>query len=85
MRRNGDVIAIEPRGIEQHLILHHRPAESGIVGHARHLLVFPLNHPVFVSFQFLRRPIRAFKHIAIDQPRRAGKRSERGRDAAWDK
>ena len=53
--RNGDVIAVKSRGIEQHLILHHRAAEAGIVRDSRHLLVLPLDDPVFVGLQFLRR------------------------------
>ena len=59
--RDGDVIAVEPRRIEQHLILHHRAAEAGIVRHARHLLVLALDHPIFDRFQFLRRAVGALQ------------------------
>ena len=75
--RHGDVIAVKPRRIEQHLVLHHRAAESGIVRHARHLLVFALDHPVFVGLQFLRRAVGTLDHVAVDQARRAGKRRQR--------
>src|SRR6202042_2368487 len=29
--RDGDVIAVEARGIEQHLVLHHRTAKAGVI------------------------------------------------------
>ncbi len=75
--RDGDVIAVEPRGIEQHLILHHGAAEAGIIGDAAHLLVLALDHPIFESFQFLRRAVGALQHVAVNQTRGAGKRRER--------
>src|ERR1700688_1981561 len=49
-----EVIAVEPRGIEQHLILHHRAAEARVVGHTRDALVDALDDPVLVCFQLLR-------------------------------
>ena len=52
--RHRDVIAIQARRIEKHLILHHRAAESRIVRHASHLLVLPLDHPILVSLELLR-------------------------------
>ena len=45
--RNGQVISIKPRGIEQYLVLHGRAAESGIVGHAMHRSVGSLDDPIF--------------------------------------
>src|SRR5271169_6169762 len=48
--RDGDVIAVEPRGVEQHLVLHHGAAKSGIIGDVAHLLVLALDHPSFESF-----------------------------------
>ncbi len=48
--RNCDVVSVEPCGIEQHLILHYRSAESGIIRDSAHLLVLPLDYPVFKRF-----------------------------------
>ena len=73
------MIPVEPRGIEQHLILHNGAAESGIIGHTAHLFVFALDHPIFKSFQFLRRAVRGFQHVAINKARRTGKGRERRR------
>ena len=66
-RRHGDVVGVKFRRIEQHLVLHHRATKAGIVRDARHLLVFALDHPVFVDLQFLRRAVRALDDIAIDE------------------
>ena len=65
--RHGDVIAVEPRRIEQHLILHHRAAEAGIIRDAGDLFVGALDHPVFESFQFLRGAVGTFNHVAVHQ------------------
>ena len=65
---HGDVIVVDLRGIEQHLILHHRAAEPGIVRHSGHRLIGPLDDPVFNRFQLLRAAIRAFQHVAIYEP-----------------
>src|SRR5277367_1382737 len=43
---DGQVIAVDARGVEQYLILHHRSAEAGVVGHAVDRTISPLNHPV---------------------------------------
>ena len=75
--RYRDVIAVQARRIEQHLVLHYRAAESGIVGDAANLFVLALDHPVFDRFQLLRRTVRAGEHIAIDQSRRTGQRRKR--------
>ncbi len=75
-RGHSDVVGVKPSGIEQHLILHHRAAETGIVCNARHLLVFALDDPVFVDLQFLRRAVRTLDDIAIDEPRGTGERRE---------
>ena len=64
--RQGNVVAVKLGGIEQHLVLHHRAAEAGIVGHAGHGLVGALDHPVFVGLQLLRSAVRALDHVAID-------------------
>ena len=44
--RHGQVVAVKPRGIEQHLVLHGGAAEAGIVRHAGHGLIGALDHPV---------------------------------------
>src|ERR1700733_507448 len=70
--RHCDVVAVEPCGIEQHLILHYSSAKSGVVRNSTHLLVLSLDHPVFERFQFLRRTVRTFQHVAIHKAGRAG-------------
>ena len=82
--RHGDVVGVESCRIEQHLILHHGAAETGVVRNARHLLVFALDHPVFVGLQFLRRAVGALDHVAIDQARGTRERRQRGRHARAD-
>src|SRR5579862_6666496 len=77
--RHGEVIPIEAGGIKQHLILHHRTAEAGVVGHALDGAIFALNHPVFEGLQFLGCAIGAFKNVAIDQAAGAEQRRH-GRD-----
>src|SRR5271156_5610637 len=47
---NRDVISVESCGIEQDLILHYGSAESGIIRDSAHLLVLPLDYPVFECF-----------------------------------
>src|SRR5271170_5723796 len=79
--RDGDVIAVEPRGIEQHLVLHHGAAKAGIIGDAADLFVLAFDHPIFESFQFLRGAIGTLQDVAINQARGAGERRESGRDA----
>ena len=65
--RNGQVVAINSRGIEQHLVLHGGAAESGIIGHTGDGPVSPLDHPVLKNFQFLRAAIGTLQHIPINQ------------------
>ncbi len=48
---DGEVKVVEPRGIEQHLIFHGRPAETRIVGNARDAAIGALDDPVFVGVQ----------------------------------
>ena len=74
--RHRDVVGVELCRIEQHLILHHSAAETGIVRDARHLLVLALNDPVFEDLQFLRGAVGALQHIAIDEPRWARERRQ---------
>ncbi len=79
--RHGHVIRVEFGRIEQHLILHHGAAKAGVVGYPGDLLVFPLDHPVFVDLQLLGRAVRALNDVAVDEARRAGERSQAGRHA----
>ena len=65
--RDGQVIPIDARRVEQHLILHHRSAEARVVRHAVNRTIGALNHPVFNGFQLLRSAIGTLQHIAIDQ------------------
>ena len=65
--RNGEVIAVKARGIEQHLILHDRAAEAGVVGDAVHGAVGAFDHPVLEGLQLLRSAVRALYNVAIDK------------------
>src|SRR5271154_4535080 len=47
---NRDVVAVESCGIEQDLILHYGSAKPGIIRDSAHLLVLPLDYPVFERF-----------------------------------
>src|ERR1700688_943742 len=73
-----EVIAVEPRGIEQHLILHHCAAEAGVVGHAGYTSIDSLDDPVFVCFQLLWRTVRAFQNVTVDKSAGAKKRGHAG-------
>ena len=66
--RHRDVVCVEPSRIEQHLVLHHRAPETGIVRDPGNLLVFALDDPIFVDLQLLRRAVRTLEYISIDQP-----------------
>ena len=79
--RDGQVVAVDARGIEQHLVLHHRPAETRVVGHARDGAVGAFDHPVFNRLQLLRRAIGALEHVAINQAAGAEQRRHAGSDA----
>jgi len=79
--RNGEVVAVEPRGVEQNLILHDRAAEAGVVGDAVHRAVRALDDPVLEGLQFLRASVRALDHVAVDEAARAEQRRHRRRDA----
>ena len=74
--RHGEVVAVDFGGIEQHLILHDRAAETGIVRDAGHGLVGALDHPVFIGLQLLRGAVRTLNHIAINQIGRARERRQ---------
>ena len=52
--RNREVVAVNAGGIEQHLVLHHRAAEAGVVGHAGNRAVGALDHPILDGLQLLR-------------------------------
>ncbi len=65
--RNGEVIAVDARRIEQHLILHGRAAEAGVVGNAGDGAIGTLDDPVFDGLQLLRSAVGAFEHVAIDE------------------
>jgi hypothetical protein len=64
---NGEVIVVEPRRVQQDVILHGGPAEAGIVRDARDAAVGANNNPIIESLQFLRRTIRAFQDVPIDE------------------
>ncbi len=65
--RNGEVIAVKARGIEQHLILHDRAAEAGVVGDAVHRAIGALDDPVLEGLQLLRAAVGALDNVAIDE------------------
>ncbi len=65
--RNGQVIAIDARRIEQDLILHGRSAEPRVVGYTGNRAIGPLHHPIFNRLQFLRTAIGTLQHVAIHQ------------------
>src|ERR1700730_17213428 len=73
-RRDGDVIAVNLGGIEQHLVLHYGAAKSRIVRHSRNRFISALNHPILEGLQLLGTAIRALDHVAINQARRAAER-----------
>src|ERR1017187_7928700 len=75
--RNRQVISINPRGIEQHLVLHGGAAETRIVGNTGNGAVRAFDHPIFDSLQFLRTAIGTFQHVAIDQAAGTKQRSHR--------
>ena len=68
------MIAVDACRIQQHLVLHHRAAETGIVGHAMHRTISPRYYPVFNRLQFLRTAVRTLQYIAIHQAARAEQR-----------
>ena len=74
--RDRQVVAIEPRRVEQHLILHLRAAEAGIVGDPGHGPVSALQYPVFKGFELLRRAVRTFQHVTVNQAARAEERRQ---------
>ena len=80
--RDGQVEVVEPRGIEQHVILHRRAAEAGVVGDAGDAAVGALDDPVFESVEFHRRAIGAVDDVAIDEAAGAEQRRHAWRDAA---
>ena len=44
--RNGQVISVDARRVEQHLVLHHRSTKTRVVGYAVHRSIGPLHHPI---------------------------------------
>ncbi len=78
---HGDVIAVNLRRIEQHLILHHGAAKPGIVGHSWYGFVGPFDDPVLNRFQFLGAAIRAFEHVTVNQAGRTEQRRQAGHHA----
>src|SRR5271170_902626 len=74
---NCQVVPVEASRVKQHLILHHRSAEPGVVSYAVDRTISSLDHPIFNRLQLLRAAVGAFKHVAIHQA--AG--AEQWRDA----
>jgi glycosyltransferase involved in cell wall biosynthesis len=42
----GQVISVDARRVEQHLVLHHRSTKTRVVGYAVHRSIGPLHHPI---------------------------------------
>ena len=61
------MVSVNPRRIEQHLVLHDSAPESRIVGYPGNRFVGSLNNPILNSFQFLRTAIWTFEDVAINQ------------------
>src|SRR5487761_726817 len=78
---HGEVIAVEFCGIEQHLILHHGAAETGIIRDARNRFIRALDDPVLIRHQFLRTAVGTLKHVAVHQVARARQWGHRRHDA----
>src|SRR5487761_194721 len=78
---HGEVIAVELRGIEQHLILHHGAAETRIIRDTRNGFIRALDDPVFIRLQFLWSAVGTLQHVAIDQIAWARQWGQRRRDA----
>ena len=64
---DGNMETVQTTRIEKNLVLHGRPAETGIIGDAGNAAVGALDDPVFEGVKFLRRAIGTFDHIAIDE------------------
>ncbi len=71
---DGNAVLQQFVRIEQHLVLHGRAAEAGVVGHALNGAVAAFEHPVLDVLQFLRRAVGALQNIAVDQAAGAEKR-----------
>ncbi len=81
--RNRQVISVHAGGIEQHLVLHDFPAQTGVVGHAGNGAVGALDHPVFNGLQLLRTAIGTLQHVAVHQAAGAEQRRHGGGHAGW--
>ena len=79
--RDAHAVGEQLVGVEQHLVLHGRAAQSGFVRHALDRTVLPVQHPVVDGLQFLRGPVGALEDIAVDQPARAEQRRHAGRQS----
>ena len=79
--RDGDVIAVDFGGIEQHLVLHGGAAETRIVGHAGDGFISPLDHPILEGLQLLGAAVGALDHVAINQARGTAERRHAGHDS----
>ena len=69
------------RRIEQHLILHRRTAEAGVVRDAGNGFVLALDHPILERLQLHRRAVGTFEHVAENQSRRREERRHARRDS----
>src|SRR5690242_16382376 len=78
---DGQVIAVEAGGIEQDVVLHGRPAETGVVGDAGNAAVGAGDDPIVVSVELGGSAIGAFENVAIDEAAGTEERGHAGRDA----
>src|SRR5579864_1086072 len=78
------VIAIDPRRIEQDLVLHHRPAKPRVVGNPMDRAVRPFNNPIFDRLQLLRAAVRTFENVPIHQAARTKQRSHCRSHTGWE-
>src|SRR5277367_651493 len=65
--RNGQVVSVDAGWVEQHLILHYRATEAGVVGYAVHGTIGALDYPILEGFKLLRRAVGTFEDVAIHQ------------------
>src|SRR5215467_9171656 len=72
---------VQARGIEGHLILHGRSAESGVVRDSGDAAIGALDNPILNRVKLLRRAVLAADCVAIDQAAGAEERRHAGRDA----
>ena len=77
---DGKVVVVEFYWIQEDVILHGGPAETGIVGDAGNGFVGALDVPDFVSMQLHWGAIGAFDYVTIDEAAGAEERGHAGSD-----